>query len=265
MTTVAEALSADDLEAALRLATEGVKAKPADTAARLLLIDVLVLSGDYERADRQADALAKLAPKDAVQLAILRGQIRGMDARAQWFGEGAVPSFPGGPTQADEAALRLAVALREGDGDAARTASDAIEAAREPITLAWNSVSAPDFRDADDRLPHALEVISTGGVYLWIDFSRLAKLALQPIHRPRDLAFRRAELTLKSGSVAEVLVPAIYGGAGNGAAHLLGRETGWAELPGGLVAGRGQRCFLVGEELQPLSDTETLQAEAGDA
>ncbi|MCO6051758.1 nitrogen fixation protein [Mesorhizobium sp. RP14(2022)] len=263
---IGQALSADRLTEALKLALDAVKAKPQDAQARLLLIDLLILLGDYERADKQADAAAKISPVDAVGLSILRGQVRGLDARDKWFRGGAVPAFPGGPSPADEAALRLGLALREKDGIAARAAYEALEAAREPLSLIWNGAPAPDFRDADDRLFHAFEVITTGGAYLWIEFARVENLALEPIRRPRDLAVRRATLTLKSGSAAEVLIPAIYGIASELSDPLrLGRQTNWIELPGGLMAGQGQRCFLVGEEIEPLSGAESIDAAAEEA
>jgi type VI secretion system protein ImpE len=264
---IAEALSTDALDEALdealAMAFDGVRNAPQDSALRLLLIDLLILDGDYERADKQADMAAKLAPADAVGLSILRGQIRGLDARARWFTEGAVPAFPQGPSPADEAALRLGLAIRENDAPAARSAAEALEAVMEETTLAWNGTPAPQFRDADDRLPHAFEVVTTGGVYLWIDFSRVAAMEFEPLRRPRDLAARRAMLTLKSGSAAEVLIPAIYGAAkGLEPALKLGRSTDWTELPGGLTAGLGQRCFLIGDDLVALAEAETIEAEA---
>jgi type VI secretion system protein ImpE len=254
------ALSDDRLEEAIRLAVEGARNAPQDVGLRMLLIEVLILSGDYERADRQADVASKISPADAVGLGILRGQIRGMDARAQWFRNGAVPSFPGGPTAADEAGLRLNLALRENDAAGARAASDALEAAIQPSALSWNGCFAPDLRDADDRLPHAFEAITTGGSYLWVDMSRIASIALEPVKRPLDLAFRRATVALKSGSEAQLLLPSVYGPVDDVADALkLGRQTDWIDLPGGLTGGQGMRCFLVGEELEPFAAAETIE------
>lgn len=102
----------------------------------------------------------------------------------------------------------------------------------------------------------------TGGAYLWIDFSRIAALNVEPIARPRDLAFRRAELELVDGASAPVLLPAIYHGT-KGARLLLGRETEWVAEPTGITTGRGQKCFLAGDDLVSFHDLTSLDAISG--
>jgi type VI secretion system protein ImpE len=107
-------------------------------------------------------------------------------------------------------------------------------------------------------VPHALEVIMTGGAYLWIDFAKIASVVVEPIARPRDLAFRRAELSLIDGASAPVLLPAIYQGTEGKEKLLLGRETEWVAEPSGITTGRGQRCFLAGDDLVSFHDMQTL-------
>lgn len=258
-TNIAQSLSDNALDEALEEVKAYLKARPSDQEARHLYIDLLVLSGEYERADNQCSLAATLSPDATMGFALLRNELRAMAAREAWFASGAVPEFPQGPSQLDQLALRLGIAHREGNSRDARAALDALENLRGEHPLIWNGKAISDFRDLDDRIPHALEVIMTGGAYLWIDFAKIAALSIEPIARPRDLAFRRAELSLIDGAAASVLLPAVYHGTGKDAKLRLGRETEWIEEATGITTGRGQRCFLAGDELVSFHDTHSLE------
>ncbi len=260
---IAEALSENALDEAIELAKAHVKTAPSDKDARHLFIDLLILSGDYARADAQCNLAATFAPEDTMGFALLRNQLRAMAARSAWFDTAATPDFPNGPTALDQAALKVAVAHRDGSKDAAAELQS-LEEIRGERPISWNGRSVSDFRDLDDRIPHALEVIMTGGAYLWIDFSRIAALRVEPISRPRDLAFRSAELELVDGAIATVLLPAIYHGT-TGARLLLGRETEWIDEPTGMTTGRGQKCFLAGDDVVSFHELETLETVSLDA
>ncbi|ANL44042.1 type VI secretion system accessory protein TagJ [Rhizobium phaseoli] len=256
---IAQSLSNDALDAALEEVKAHLKARPSDQEARHLYIDLLVLAGEYERADNQCSLAATLSPDATMGFALLRNELRAMAARDAWFASGAVPEFPQGPSELDKLALRLGIAHREGNAREARATLEALETLRGERPLIWNGKAISDFRDLDDRIPHALEVIMTGGAYLWIDFAKIAAVSIEPIARPRDLAFRRAELSLIDGAAASVLLPAVYHGTGKDATLRLGRETEWVEEASGITTGRGQRCFLAGDELVSFHDTQSLE------
>lgn len=257
--SIARSLSDNALEDALEEVKAHLKGKPSDQEARHLYIDLLVLAGEYERADNQCSLAATLSPDATMGFALLRNELRAMAARDAWFSSGGVPEFPQGPSELDKLAVRLGIAHRDGDAEAAKTALAALDELRSERPLIWNDRAVSDFRDLDDRTPHALEVIMTGGGYLWIDFAKISALSIEPIARPRDLAFRRAELTLIDGAAASVLLPAVYHGTGKDAALRLGRETEWVEEASGITTGRGQRCFLAGDELVSFHDTQSLE------
>lgn len=254
--SIASSLSSGALSQALDQAKDHIRTHPSDKDARHLYIDLLILAGDYERADTQCSLAVTLAPQDTMGFALLRNQLRAMAARKAWFDTGAVPEFPHGPSALDKAAIELAIVHRE--GGAARPALEALDRSRGEQSMLWNGKAVADFRDLDDRVPHALEVIMTGGAYLWIDFTKIASVTVEPIARPRDLAFRRAELSLDDGASAPVLLPAIYHGTEGRESLLLGRETEWVTEPTGITTGRGQRCFLAGDDLVSFHDMQTL-------
>ncbi|KXF77935.1 nitrogen fixation protein [Paramesorhizobium deserti] len=262
---IARLLAEDALREAVERAKGQVKADPTDKAARHLYIDLLILSADYEKADAQCALAATVAPDASMDFAHLRNQLRAMIARRAWFEAGETPTFPSGPTELDRAALALIMANRASEHKLTKTALMVLEDARGERPMRWNGKLFPDFRDLDDRTPHALEVLTLGGAYLWIDFSRIAEVTMEPIAHPRDLAFRRARLSLLDGVSMPVLLPAIYQGSGDNPKLLLGRETKWVKEASGITTGRGQRCFLAGEELVSLHDTTSIGNAALDA
>lgn len=261
---IARTLSDNKLDDALEMAKAQLKAHPGERDVRNIYIDLLVLYGDYERADAQCDLAANFAPEDAVGFSLLRNQLRGMAARSDWYRAGAVPEFPLGPSDCDKAALQLNIAHRDKAAPPETMAAlEALEESRGERPMVCNGTPAGDFRDLDDRTPHALEVITTSGAYLWVDFAKIAEVTLEPIARPRDLAYRQADLRLTDGAAGAVLLPAIYHGTRDDEKFALGRETDWVTEPGGITTGRGQRCFLAGDELVPFHEIRTLLADAG--
>jgi type VI secretion system protein ImpE len=254
----------DRLQDAIGLAREHVKTKPTDKDGRHFYIDLLVLAGDYEKADAQCNLAATFSPQDSVGFSLFRHQLRAMAARNAWFESGAVPDFPGGPSELDQLAIRANIAARSGDADVARTALAELDEKRGNMPINHGGATAGDIRDLDDRIPHALEVLTNGGRYLWIDYGRIESLAIDPMSRPRDLAFRGAELTLRDGAVASVLLPAIYHGAKDDVGLLLGRETRWSEEDQPLATGQGQRCLLIGDDVVPFHEIGSLSAASDD-
>lgn len=257
---IARLLGDNALHDAAETAREHLKANPSDQTARHLYIDLLILSGDYERADSQCSLAATFSPEATMGFALLRNELRGMASRTAWFETGAVPEFPQGPSELDRLAISLGIAHRSGQLDETRSELASMEDIRGERPFVCNDKPVEDLRDLDDRTPHALEVIMSGGAYLWVDFSKIASLSVEPVSRPRDLAFRRAELSLVDGAIATVLLPAIYHGTGDDPELRLGRKTEWVDEPTGIVTGRGQRCFLAGDDLVAFHDIAELAA-----
>jgi type VI secretion system protein ImpE len=243
------AIAADDLSAAIATAAAAVKSRPTDAALRMLLAELSVLDGDLNRAEAQARLAATHAPDLIAGLSVFRQHLRGLDARRAWWMDGAVPGFPTGPSELDRLALEVNVAFGNGDGAAARAALDRLEDARGTVPVIWDGAHEEDWRDLDDRLPHALEVVTAGGNYLWIGLDRVASIRAAPPVRPLDLALRPVRLALRDGSEADLLLCAVAPGPATGA-EALGRVTEFDALPGGLTATRGQKAMLVGEGMR---------------
>ncbi|WP_287995079.1 type VI secretion system accessory protein TagJ [Acidiphilium sp.] len=253
------AFRAGQLDAAVAAATAAVKAKPTDVAARILLVEMLVFAGNFERADVLLDAAGQLDPAAALVVAEFRQLLRGEMARRQLYRDGRVPEFLGEPGPVEQSLLASLVAQRAGDLQAAREAAAAAEAARTARPGTADGAAFTDFRDASDTTAGILEVLTTTGKYFWVPISRVTEITFHKPARPRDLIWRRASLAVEAGPDGDVYIPAIYAVTGEPPAdeYRLGRATNWQDHAG-LVTGIGQREFLVGDDAVPIMDLGTL-------
>jgi type VI secretion system protein ImpE len=191
--------------------------------------------------------------------------IRAETARRQCWRDGRVPEFLGEPTAALRAALAAGVALRA--DDMAEAASNAAEAEtvrpRVPGILKQegSDTAFDDFRDVDDLCAGFFEVLTTTGKYFWIPTERVESIVFHPPKRPRDLAWRRATISVNAGPDGEVYIPAIYDTLETGLAddYRLGHATEWRGEERELVCGVGQRVFLAGDDDHGIMDLMELR------
>ncbi len=252
---------AGNLDAAITAANAGVRNNPTDLGNRILLAELLLFAGNLDRADVILDAAVRIDPTAAIAVAEFRQLIRAETARRQLRRDGRVPEFIGEPTPALRALLAALVALRAGDRDgAARSAAEA-ETLRPHAPGRAGDAPFDDCRDADDLGAGLFEVLTTTGKYFWIPTERVVSVEFHAPHRPRDLFWRRASLSVAAGPDGDVYLPVIYDTLEPGLADTLrlGRTTDWVGPEDGLVLGLGQRMFLVGDEARNVMDLTTLR------
>ena len=248
------------LAEAVDAAGEAVRAAPSEPGPRLLLAELLLYTGNAERADAVLNATGAVDPGAALVVAEFRQLLRAAAARHQVLAEGRTPEFLGEPTPAQANLLRALVALRAGDNDGAALAAEAAEAARPPVPGRTPDLQFTDCRDADDLWAGTFEVLTTTGKYFWIPTERVASLEFHPPKRPRDLFWRRCTMIVRDGPDGDVYVPALYDTASpENDSIRLGRSTEWTDSAP--VRGRGQRIFLIGEEGIPMQQMTTLDFE----
>ena len=112
--TAHELLNAGQLSDAITAATSQVKASPKDLEHRWLLGELLILAGQYDRADAQFDTMMTLEPKAAVAVTPIRQLLRAETARRQFYEEGRVPELLDGAGQEVRDRLEAFVLLRDG-------------------------------------------------------------------------------------------------------------------------------------------------------
>jgi type VI secretion system protein ImpE len=256
---------ARQLGAAIAAANAAVRRTPGDLGGRVLLAEFLLFAGTIDRADTILDAAATADPTSAVVVAEFRQLLRAETARRQLSRDGRVPEFLGEPPAALRAALAAQVALRAGDtAEAARCAAEA-EAVRPRVPGFRKEESGEtafdDFRDVDDLCAGFFEVLTTTGKYYWVPTERVASIVFHPPRRPRDLAWRRATISVNEGPDGEVYIPVIYDSLLPELADdlRLGHSTDWSEEQSGPVRGTGQRVFLVGDDAHGIMDIAELR------
>ncbi len=253
------------LDAAIAAANAAVRRAPGELGARILLAELLLFAGNLERCDVILDAASQADPTGAVVVAEFRQLLRAETARRQLSREGRVPLFLGAPTEALRSALAAFVATRAGDDAEAARQAAAAEEARPRAAGIWaeppQELRFDDFRDVDDLYAGFFEVLTTTGKYYWIPTERVASLEFHPPKRPRDLAWRRAAISVSDGPEGEVYLPAIYdwGEPQLADALRLGKATEWRGEERGPVRGVGQRMFLIGNEAHPIMELTGLR------
>jgi type VI secretion system protein ImpE len=250
MTTAADLFRADRLTEAIAAAGEEVKRHPADTGIRGFLAELLCFAGDFDRADKQFDAIAHQDAAAAVRISALRQLLRAEQARQQFHAEGRLPEFLEPPSPRLRQHLEASIRLREGKVDEAAALLDDAERQRPKLAGEAAGRTFDDLRDIDDLTASFLEVLTTTGKYYWVPMERIELLEFHDPVRPRDLLWRRTHMVVCGGPDGEVYLPTLYAGshASPDDCIRLGRRTDWRGGDGAPLQGIGQRMFELGGE-----------------
>ena len=261
MSTAVELFQQGKLQEAVEKAAEDVRSKPSDIPARSLFCEMLCYTRDWERADKQLDAITKLDTEAMIGASMFRHLIRCEVARAEVFNEGRVPEFVDKPSDVTQKRLEALTSLREGDAAGAiKLVGEAVEAETE-VTGKCNGNSFSGFRDLDDILGTVLEVFTATGEYYWVNIDQIEHIEFEEPTNLIDQLWRQARIDTVGELSGRIHIPAIYFGSEqneDGRAQI-GRATDWIESdPPGIVRGHGQREFLVGEEAVTILEIREL-------
>ncbi len=221
--------AAGQLGAAIEALGVELRNFPADAQRRTFLFELLTFAGDWSRAQKQLDVLAKNGHMAEAGTMLYRSAIEAERVREHMFDTGDFPTT----------------------------------AAPSPVGGTLNGEPFTSIEDADARLGARLEVIA-GGRYLWIPFAHLASVTMPAPARLRDLHWAPAQLrtgpSVADKELGEILLPALSVGAWRHADDdiRLGRATDWEDLPSGDFAPVGQKLLRVDDRLVPLVDVREL-------
>lgn len=253
-------LDAGNLNGAIEAALKTVKAKPTDIHARTFLFELSLFSGDWDRADRQLDAIAHQDANSMVGSIIYRQTLAVEKQREKTFTEGVAPEFITPPPQYVMEAIYAINSIKEGKIAEARDVLDKVEEERPAFTCKVNGEDVEDFRDCNDITSTVLEVIIKDN-YIWVPIEQIAKLKILERKTLRDLFWLQAELETTSGTKGEVIIPALYSGSYRNSDDQirLGRSVDWRDLGKDLYVGEGMKLFWLNGKATPIFEIREVE------
>lgn len=233
-----------DLAGCLQALQGAVRKQPADAGLRIFLSQLLMVSGDWDRALEQLGVVGELEASALPMVHAYGAAVQCERVRAEVFAGRRGPLLFGEPEP--WIALLLQSLALPGEGraaDAAALRAEALEQApATPGTL--NGQAFEWIADADSRLGPVLEVL-LNGAYYWIPMHRIASVTVEAPGDVRDLVWLPAQFVWSNGGEAAGLIPARYPGSEAAAepSIRLARRTEWRELAPDAYAGLGQKLL----------------------
>jgi len=229
---------------------KSVRGDPANARRRVMLFQLMVLGGQWDRALTQLQVIKEMDAEADDLVRTYREVIRCELFRKEVFAGAKTPLVLGEP---QEWIAKLAEAVRllgqGGIAEAAGLRAAAFEAAP-AVPGSLNGEPFAWIADADVRLGPVCEAV-LNGKYYWIPFERLSRIEVEAPTDLRDLVWAPARLTFANGGEQVAFLPARYPGSELAEEDdvRLGRKTHWRDLGADTHVGMGQRMLAtdVGE------------------
>ncbi|HEX8196313.1 MAG TPA: type VI secretion system accessory protein TagJ [Pyrinomonadaceae bacterium] len=255
-------LHANDLNGAIQAAISHVKQKPTDTSARTFLFELLIFAGEFDRAEKQLDALGQQDANALLGTLIYRQCLDAERQRQKVFRGETMPHILGETPQYVHGLLDSIRLVNDGKLAEAREKLDEAETERVVHPGKLNGEREfQDFRDYNDLTASVLEVFLKGG-YVWLPISNISRLEIQKPKHLRDLCWAQASLETKDGGAnGEVILPALYANSFQNEDETirLGRSTDWIDAGEEIYVGAGTRLFWIDGENLPIFEIETIE------
>lgn len=264
MSTAEELFRAGDLKGCLTELQSEVRKRPADAKLRIFLAQLLMVTGDWDRALNQLSVTAEMDASALPMKHTYTAAIQCERLRSAVFAGERSPLVLGDPPS--WIALLLQALVSNGQNratEAAELRSRALEAA--PATSGTlNDAPFEWLADADSRLGPVLEVL-LNGAYYWVPLERIRRIEFEKPEDVRDLLWLPAQFTWTNDGQAMGLVPVRYPGSeqADEDALRLSRKTQWSELSDGAYVGLGQRVLTTDAEELGLLDVRVITLAGG--
>ncbi len=253
-------LESGNLSGAIESALSLVKSKPTDVAARTFLFELSLFSGDWERADRQLDAIGHQDANTAIGSLIYRQTLAVEKERAKFFTSGGQPDFISGVPKYVKKLVEANEKMRSGNVADARKMLDKVDEERPAFACKINGEDAPDFRDYNDLTSCVFEAFIKDQ-YVWIPFEQVQKIEFFKPKSLRDTFWIQAKIDTKQGLGGEMIVPALY--ANSFKSHddeiRLGRTVDWQDAGEDIYVGEGVKFYSANNEGKAISQIETIE------
>jgi type VI secretion system protein ImpE len=253
-------LNEGNLSGALESALAFVKSHPTDISARTFLFELSLFSGDWDRADRQLDAVGHQDANAAMGSLIYRQTLAVEKTRLEYFAKGTRPEFITSCPKYVEDLISANTKFCEGNFAEATKLLDKVEQKRPAFSSKINGESAGDFRDFNDLTSCVFEAFHKDQ-YIWLPFEHVKKIEFFERKSLRDIFWIQAKVDLSNGLGGEVLVPSLYANSFKSSDDniRLGRTNDWQEKGEGIFVGEGVKLFSANGESKAISEFETIE------
>jgi type VI secretion system protein ImpE len=223
---------------------KSVRGDPANAKRRIMLFQLMVLSGQWDRALTQLYVIKEMDAEASDLVRTYREVIRCELFRKEVFAGTRTPLVLGEP---QEWIAQLTEALRllgQGKVEQAAALRTAAFEAASSVPGRLNGEPFQWIADADVRMGPVCEAM-LNGKYYWIPFERFSRIEVEAPTDLRDLIWAPARLTFANGGEQVAFLPARYPGSELAAEDdiRLARKTEWRELGSDTHVGLGQRMF----------------------
>ncbi|MEK7723337.1 MAG: type VI secretion system accessory protein TagJ [Acidobacteriota bacterium] len=259
-------LEEGNLNGAIDAALQAVKASPTNVAARTFLFELSLFSGDWDRADRQLDAIGHQDVNAMVGSLVYRHCLAVEKQREKTFKEGVAPEFITPPPPYVMESIYAINSIREGKLAEARDVLDKVDEERPAFTCKVNGEEVEDFRDCNDITSAVLEVIIKDN-YIWVPIEQIVKLKILERKTLRDLYWLQGELETSNGTKGEVFIPALYSGSYRSQDDTirLGRSADWRDLGNDILIGEGMKLFWLNGKATPIFEIREIEFEVAES
>lgn len=253
------------LTEAIEQANKAVGKNPADLSLRLLLVQLVCFTGNWERVEKIAKQL-KALDHDQEHLALTglidHLSIGELQRQAVWL-DGMVPDFVESPDEVTNQLLWAWNCFRTGETKQYQEALENVLEQTPLLSVQLEGNSHNGVRDLDDLTCTIFEAFTVQGNYLWLPQHLVKTVQVSRPTRPIDHLWHKTRVTLHSGTSLVLFFPGLYFCPSDtelSDSLRLGRKTIWEETSVGDV-GRGRRVFGAGDEEFTLLDFQDVTFE----
>lgn len=268
---ISELYSQGDLPSALTQAKAFVRDNPESNEGRSLLMQFYLFAGETDKAINQLTIMEREYQDDLpsyMTLKVMGEMLKADNQRKEFFSQlTEMPVFD----ESYQAALQPSYELMKGlsEGSLTKERAQEILANRpQPVFECKSGEQAfmGELVEPDDLTAFALEVFVANQGYAWLPWEKIESIEFFPYEKPIDLLFRKAIVHMSAEEDEQevkpmhVFVPVVYAGTSSADTQAaLARATDWDACPNTeLVTGVGQKCWLVGDELVPILQIQSL-------
>jgi len=263
MLNAKDLIASGNLVAAVQETTQQVRNHPTDATARITLFELLCLTGDLDRAEKQLDVVEQQRTQKDLGVQVYRNCLKAERERRRVFEEAVEPHFLGEPPAYVDLHIEAIACVREGKLSQARELLDRAEEERPALSGKFSGKPFQDFRNCNDLTAPVLELV-VHDKYTWLPLEQIRQIEIDPPKQLRDILWASARIISANEVKGEVIIPALYYGtsASSDDSARLGRLTDWQKLSDDLYRGVGLHLFLVDEADHPLFELESVEFDA---